>query len=642
MILTAAFQFMVVCTLARLSYGGILPAQSSKAREVLSLNGLWYFTTNASFVDHIEEANDLEVNLMPVPSSYNDVSTKFNVREHVGAVWYKRTFFVPSSWHTKKVWIRFGSVCYNASVQINNQLALTHSIGHLPFATEVTSYLNYGDENFITVEVNNILTNTSIPQGSVETLISGRLKQTYTFDFFNYAGIDRPVYLYTTNDAYVEDVNIRTQVNGTTGLIYYNISCTGLDATTNIHVNILDKRGSTVASSQKLADIVLITDAILWWPYLMHDDPGYLYSLEVLLVKNEVVIDHYKQPFGIRELNYNSTSLTINGKNIYIRGFGRHEDSDIRGKGLDLPLIIRDHNLIKWIGANCYRTSHYPYADEIMDLADQLGIMIIDEVPAVNTGTFTTELLENHKRSWTELYQRDKNRPSVIMWSIANEPSTYEIASEEYYKNVAAHVKQSDISRPITIANYYTYDQEYSGQFLDILGVNRYEGWYVDVGQTDAIYENVIKLARGWHEKHKKPVLFTEYGADSQEGLSFLPSYIWSEEYQTDVMAEYFKAFDELRSEGWFIGEMIWNFADFKTDQSTTRVGGNKKGIFTRNRQPKQAAFLLRKRYWVLANKLENATIPTDLEPYVIVSLISSNKKSQEDIISNAFAKNVY
>lgn len=126
-----------------------------------------------------------------------------------------------------------------------------------------------------------------------------------------------------------------------------------------------------------------------------------------IIIKNSenVLVDHYKQPFGIRELTYNSTSFTINGKNIYIRGekfytqlankfnvfflltkgFGRHEDSDIRGKGLDLPLIVRDYNLIKWIGANCYRTSHYPYADEIMDLADQQGIMIIDEVPAVDT-----------------------------------------------------------------------------------------------------------------------------------------------------------------------------------------------------------------------------------------------------------------
>lgn len=106
---------------------------------------------------------------------------------------------------------------------------------------------------------------------------------------------------------------------------------------------------------------------------------------QVELLSSGILIDRYEQPFGIRQVEWTNTSLLINGKPIYIRGFGRHEDSCIHGKGLDLPLIIRDHNLIRWIGANAYRTSHYPYAEEIMDLADSLGIMIIDEVPAVNT-----------------------------------------------------------------------------------------------------------------------------------------------------------------------------------------------------------------------------------------------------------------
>lgn len=96
------------------------------------------------------------------------------------------------------------------------------------------------------------------------------------------------------------------------------------------------------------------------------------------------VVDKYVHPVGLRELSWTNTSFLINGKPLYLHGFGRHEDSDIRGKGLDLPLIIRDYNLIKWVGANAYRTSHYPYAEEIMDLADQYGIMIIDECPGVN------------------------------------------------------------------------------------------------------------------------------------------------------------------------------------------------------------------------------------------------------------------
>lgn len=97
------------------------------------------------------------------------------------------------------------------------------------------------------------------------------------------------------------------------------------------------------------------------------------------------VVDIYRLPIGIRTISWTNTSLLINNRPVYLKGFGRHEDSDIRGKGLDLPTVLRDYNLIKWIGANAYRTSHYPYADEIMDLADQQGIMIIDECPGVDT-----------------------------------------------------------------------------------------------------------------------------------------------------------------------------------------------------------------------------------------------------------------
>lgn len=99
----------------------------------------------------------------------------------------------------------------------------------------------------------------------------------------------------------------------------------------------------------------------------------------------EVLLDEYEQLFGVRQLLWNNDTFEINGNKIYIRGIGRHEDSDIRGKGLDFPTVLRDHNLLRWLGVNCYRTSHYPYAEEIMDLADSLGIMIIDEAPAVDT-----------------------------------------------------------------------------------------------------------------------------------------------------------------------------------------------------------------------------------------------------------------
>ena len=135
---------------------------------------------------------------------------------------------------------------------------------------------------------------------------------------------------------------------------------------------------------------------------------------------------------GLREVNWGNSSFLINHKPFYFRGFGRHEDSNIRGKGLDLALFTRDHALIKWMAANSYRPSHYPYADELMDFADRNGIVIIgvyrpehgisdipvaDECPAVALDGFDSTLLKEHLRMLTELVGRDRNHPSVIMWS---------------------------------------------------------------------------------------------------------------------------------------------------------------------------------------------------------------------------------
>ena len=109
----------------------------------------------------------------------------------------------------------------------------------------------------------------------------------------------------------------------------------------------------------------------------------------------------------------------------------------------------------------------------------------------------------------------------------------------------------------------------------------------------------------------------SEYGADTMPGLHELPEYVWSEEYQKAVLSKHFEAFDQLRNEGFFIGEFIWNFADFRTAQTYIRVGGNKKGIFTRERQPKMAAYHVRKRYCALQKELDGTEIPNDLEDYI-------------------------
>ncbi|XP_029160975.1 beta-glucuronidase isoform X2 [Nylanderia fulva] len=624
---------------------GMLYPRESESREVRSLDGLWDFIVSPEgdalkgFRERWYTLNELskvgEIIKMPVPSSYNDITTSRNLRDHVGAVWYQRTFFVPSSWRDQRVFIRFGSVNYLAQVWINGDLATNHEMGHLPFEADISSYLTFGGENRITVAVDNTLLQTSVPQGKIVEMSSdnGTIHmQTYTFDFFNYAGIHRSVLLYTAPRVYVEDITVRTGLIGDMGIVKYIIQPAGLrEGEIPICWVTLHDAEQTLAIKEPvygLSGTLKVPFARLWWPRGMDSKPGYLYTLEVRLsVINATKPDIYRLPIGIRTLMWTNTSLLLNDRPVYMRGFGRHEDSAIRGRGFDLVTAVRDHELLQWIGANAYRTSHYPYSDEVLDMADRLGFLVIDECPSVDTENFSPSLLSRHKDSLSELIRRDKNRPSVIMWSLANEPRTQLPQAEEYFKQVAHHAKAIDPTRPITIALARGVQEDKAGQFLDVISFNRYNAWYSNAGRMDMITDRVHGEAEAWYRKYNKPVLMSEYGADTMPGLHELPEYVWSEEYQKELLSKHFEAFDRLRHQGYFIGEFIWNFADFRTAQTYTRVGGNKKGIFTRDRQPKMAAHHVRRRYHALAVEVDGAQISEDVEDYYISSYYSSHSE---------------
>ncbi|XP_051172320.1 beta-glucuronidase-like [Leptopilina boulardi] len=563
---------------------GLLYPRESEAREIKSLDGLWDFLMGPSenaMKGYNESwfAHDLRkvgnVMQMPVPSSYNDITTSRKLRDHIGSVWYEKKFFVPISWHEQRVFVRFGSVNYLSQVWVNGALVTNHEMGHLPFEAEITSFLIYGGKNKITVVVDNTLLQTSVPQGKIVDSSSdyGSVKvQTYTFDFFNYAGIHRPVLLHTKPRVYIEDITVKTGIVGQMGIVKYVIKATGMKEKemTACRVRLLDAENSLAIKEPvyEMKGTLKVSHAKLWWPINMDSNPGYLYTLEVTLsVPNNTKSDIYRLPVGIRTLQWTNTSLLLNNKKLYLRGFGRHEDSAIRGRGLDLVTMTRDYELLQWIGANAYRTSHYPYSDEVMDMADRRGFLIIDECPSVDTENFSSTLLQRHKDSLTQLIRRDKNRPSVIAWSIANEPRTQLAGSGSYFQEVARHTKVLDSSRPITIALARGVDEDKAGEFLDIISFNRYNSWYHNSGRIDMITQKVISEAEAWHRKYNKPVLMSEYGADTMPGLHELPGYVWSEEYQVEVFSKHFEAFDKLRAKGFFIGEFIWNFADFRTAQ---------------------------------------------------------------------------
>ncbi|XP_043415836.1 beta-glucuronidase isoform X2 [Prionailurus bengalensis] len=435
----------------------------------------------------------------------------------------------------------------------------------------------------------------------------GYFVQNINFDFFNYAGLHRPVLLYTTPTTYIDDITVSTSVDQDTGLVDYQIFVEGGEHF-QLEVRLLDEEGKVVAQGTGGRGQLQVPHAHLWWPYLMHEHPAYLYSLEVRLTAQTAagsVSDFYTLPVGIRTVAVTEHQFLINGKPFYFHGVNKHEDADIRGKGFDWPLLVKDFNLLRWLGANAFRTSHYPYAEEVMQLCDRYGIVVIDESPGVGivlVESYSNVSLQHHLEVMEELVRRDKNHPAVVMWSVANEPTSFLKPAGYYFKTLIAYTKALDPSRPVTFVTNSNYEADLGAPYVDVICVNSYYSWYHDYGHMEVIQLQLATQFENWYRTYQKPIIQSEYGADTIPGFHQDPPLMFSEEYQKGLLEQYHLVLDQKRKE-YVVGELIWNFADFMTNQSPQRVMGNKKGIFTRQRQPKGAAFLLRERYWKLANE---------------------------------------
>jgi beta-glucuronidase len=211
-------------------------------------------------------------------------------------------------------------------------------------------------------------------------------------------------------------------------------------------------------------------------------------------------------------------------------------------------------------------------------------------------GVIDDKTQATHLQAIRELIARDKNHPSVVMWSIANEPDLKPEGSRAYFSPLLAEAKRLDPSRPVTSVNimFNGVDDDSIADLEDVVCLNRYWGWYTDNGDLTAAEQVLDAELAAWAKRHNKPIIITEYGADTMPGLHSVTGEMWTEEFQSAYLDMYHRVFDRHPA---VIGEHVWNFADFATSQGVMRVGGNRKGIFTRDRQPKAAAYLLRKRW---------------------------------------------
>ena len=591
----------------------ILYPHESPTRQAKVLDGLWRLRLSPRDDPDVgfrelwagERWEAGEAMDMPVPASYNDITTNTSVRDFLGWAWYQRTLQLTRAWEGRRLVLRFGSVHHTARVFLNGQEVGGHQGGHMAFEMVVTEAAILPGVNLLTVAVNNTLTEVTVPQGEwvwrneSEMYPPGYATLETGFDFFNYAGIHRSVVLYSTStEAFITDISTSTVVSSDLSLATFTagVEWEG-EAGCSMCLSLVGREECSPCGEE-----VEVASPRLWWPRGAQGRTiGELYTLTVSLEREGTTLDTYILPVGLRQVTWDSTGLLVNHQQVYLRGIARHEDSAIRGKGFDLPTLVRDHQLLLWMGVNSFRTSHYPYAEETLQLADRQGFMVISECAAVSLKLFSPQLLANHQQALRELVARDRNHPSVVIWSVANEPLSYKEEAFSYFASIRAMMKELDGERPITAVHYDYPDQDYTtdqvAPHMDIVGVNKYSAWYTDPGHTELVRRQVAASLRRWRAAHGKPVFVAEYGAGTLAGLHSLPGSQFTEDFQSDFMQQYFAAFDEVAEEGWLVGEMPWVFADFMTKQEPRRVNGNRKGLFTRERQPKAAAHQLRSRY---------------------------------------------
>ena len=601
----------------------MLYPQTNLCRTVVDLDGFWSFQIDPEGIGEREEwyLGLPAPRLIAVPGSWNELWAEY--RDYLDDAWYFHRFAIPQAWSDRRQVLRFGSANYHAQVWLNGVCLGEHAGGHLPFEFEVSSCSRTGD-NLLAVKVNNTLMPERVPTGnSPSSPLSGFMRSLppANFDFFPYAGIHRPVKLYTTSTTHIRDLQVLTDFDRSAedgevvGKLEVTAGIATDDADTVLICTIRDgadvmARQPLVVEGSRAHGQLQISPARLWSP-----DSPHLYQCELSLQDaEEAVLDTYTQDIGIRTVAVANSQILLNGEPIELRGFGKHEDFAVHGRSLNMPLIAKDGALFAWMGANSYRTSHYPYSEESMMYADRAGLLIIDEIPAVGLmfddgDTNVATRLQTCKEQLTELIQRDINHPSVIMWSVANEPLPVDMMQRfrgqevdesvdepatRFFQDLIDHGRQLDMSRPFTLAGVMGGPVAWL-ELCDVVMINRYWGWYVQGGALDTAREVLAQELDRLHHRLQKPIIISEFGADTVAGQHSEPPAMFSEEYQVEMLRMYL---DVAAERPYVAGLHVWNFADFKTGQSPMRFNAmNYKGVFTRERTPKMAAHFLRRRW---------------------------------------------
>jgi beta-glucuronidase len=587
-----------------------LAPRQTATRNLLDLAGLWDFQLDPD--DRGESqgwATQLPAPvLIGVPGSWNEQFQ--DTRDYTGVAWYQTRTVLPRAWRDQRIILRVGSAVYHATVWVDGRPVGEHLGGHLPFAFDITALAPWDRPATITIRVENIGMPTRVPPSG--NSVAGRAANfpDVNYDYFPYSGLHRTVVLYTVPATHIADITATPAFEGSDGLLHLRVSASdgfrgaGWAEAGGAKVALAFRDGEASATLR-------IASVKAWSPASPH-----LYALTVGLGDPAAPTDVYSLDVGVRTVELRGDRLLLNGQPILLRGAARHEDFPINGRGLNLPVAVRDIQLLKWIGGNSFRTSHYPYSEETMRLADREGMLVIDEIPACklyfgDSDANIAARLDQCRQDITELVARDKNHPSVVMWCLANEPTSnlfvnrggadlplddaYKAKGQAFFEALFGYARTLDNTRPFTLTAMSATELSWA-QLSDVLCINRYNGWYSDPGQPGADGALLAPELDALHARLGKPIMITEFGADAIAGVHAEPAEMWSEEYEAQLIDG---VLDVCDRRPFVVGTQVWVLCDFKTAQASGRAEGlNMKGVFTRERQPKMAARALRKR-WV-------------------------------------------
>ena len=570
-------------------------------RPKISLEGFWKFKIDKDLIGDKEEwLKGFESNdLIFVPSSWNEQNPEWD--QFTGVAWYQKDFYIQKELEGKLAWIRFEGAGYKTRIWTNGNFVGEHEGAFTSFGYAIKE-LKFGGFNRIVVRIDN--------SPSIRNLPPALGLNVSAFDFFHYGGIHRPVYLEFTDKCYVEDLTIYTSSDGSLKALIDNVC----EEPVSLKVSLASKDLNSIIYEETVSDVKSgryiykkkFSGIKPWSP----EEPN-LYNLIVELYLDGELKDSVYERIGFRSIKVKEGKIYVNDKPVFLKGFGRHEDYPVFGKNLPGPVLIRDFYLMKKMGANSFRTSHYPYSNMHLDMADEFGFLVILEPPLCYSGMeriadkksivklfSDREYLAKAKKVIAEMIKEHKNRPSVIMYSVMNEPQSDMPEIAEVIKELSAYFNKLDPSRPTTFASNRSVKDLALG-YVDVISLNFYRGWYSEWGDIDRGVEAMMADLEETHRRHPdKPIIITEFGADAVLGLHSEPPQMWSEEYQAEFIRKYVEA---LSRKDYIVGLHVWNFADFRTPQTPWRTILNRKGVFTRDRQPKLSVAVLSSSF----NKLE-------------------------------------